>query len=174
MPLLIRPARPSDIARIQPIYAHAVTHGTASWEWEAPDEAEMTRRMAALLEGGFPYSVVEEDGAIRGYAYAGPYRPRAAYRWTCEDSIYIAPDAQGRGLGRLLLADLIAVTTSQGFRQMVAIIGDSNSAPSIGLHTAMGFQPAGIIRSCGYKHGRWLDQVLMQRALGPGDATPPA
>jgi len=170
---LIRPATPVDIASIHPIYAHAVLHGTASWEWTPPNEAELARRMAAIREGGFPYLVAEAEGRVVGYAYAGAYRPRAAYRWTCEDSIYIAPDAQGRGVGRLLLAALIEECAASGLRQMVAVIGDQNSQPSIRLHAAMGFAHSGLIRSAGFKQGRWLDQVLMQRPLGPGDGQVP-
>lgn len=173
MPITLRTATPADIAQIQPIYAHAVLHGTASWEWEPPDAAEMTRRMAALVEAGWPYIVAKIDNRILGYAYAGAYRPRAAYKWTCEDSIYIAPDAQGKGVGRLLLTELIERCTAMGLRQMVAIIGDSNSQPSIKLHASMGFAHSGLIHAAGFKHGKWLDQVLMQRALGDGDASLP-
>ncbi len=170
----IRSASPADIPAIQSIYAHAVLNGTASWEYDPPDAAEMTRRMTAIVEAGFPYLVAEEAGRVLGYAYAGPYRPRAAYRWTCEDSIYIAPEAQGRGLGRPLLTGLIDRCTAMGLRQMIAVIGDSNSLPSIKLHTTMGFTRSGVMRSAGFKFGRWLDQVLMQRALGEGDSTPAA
>ncbi len=169
----IRPATPADLPEIHRIYAHAVIHGTASWEWEPPALDEMQRRMEAILAAGYPYLAAESDGQIFGYAYAGAYRPRAAYRWTCEDSIYIAPEAQGRGVGRQLLGALIDQCTAQGLRQMVAVIGDANSAPSIRLHTAMGFAPAGQIRSAGFKHGRWLDQMLMQRPLGESSTTPP-
>jgi phosphinothricin acetyltransferase len=170
---LIRLATPDDIPAIQPIYAHAVLHGTASWEWTPPDEAELARRMAAIRDAGFPYLVAEAEGRVLGYAYAGAYRPRAAYRWTCEDSIYIAPNAQGRGVGRLLLAALIEQCTGVGLRQMVAVIGDQNSQPSIRLHAALGFTHSGLIRSAGFKQGRWLDQVLMQRPLGSGDGELP-
>lgn len=174
MPPVIRPAQLADIAQIQPIYAHAVLHGTASWEWEPPDEAETTRRMVALTDASWPYIVAKTDNRILGYAYAGAYRPRAAYKWTCEDSIYIAPDAQGKGVGRLLLAELIDRCTAMGLRQMVAVIGDSNSQPSIKLHTSMGFTRSGLIHAAGFKHGKWLDQVLMQRPLGDGDTSLPA
>lgn len=171
---LIRPAIPADIPAITRIYAHAVTHGTASFELEPPDEAEMTRRQRALLDGGFPYLVAESGGAIAGYAYAGAYRPRRAYRFSVEDSIYIAPEAHRRGIGRLLLDALIADATARGFRQMIAVIGDEAQTPSIELHRAAGFRMIGAIESVGYKHGRWLATVLMQRALGEGAGTPPA
>ena len=172
-PHLIRPAAPSDIAAIQAIYAHAVVHGAASWEWTAPDGAELARRMTTIRDSGYPYLVAEAEGRVLGYAYAGAYRPRAAYRWTCEDSIYIAPDVQGRGVGRLLLGALVEQCAAMGLRQMVAVIGDQNSQPSIRLHASMGFIHSGLIRSAGFKHGRWLDQVLMQRPLGPGDGELP-
>lgn len=171
--VLLRDVAPADLPSIRAIYAHAVTHGTASWEWEPPSLEELDRRKQAIVDAGFPWIVAAEAGQVLGYAYASSYRPRAAYRWTCEDSIYIAPDAQGRGLGRLLLSDLISRCTVLGFRQMVAIVGDANSRPSVSLHTAMGFTPAGVIRNAGFKHGRWLDQVLMQRELGAGSSTLP-
>jgi L-amino acid N-acyltransferase YncA len=168
MSATLRLATPDDIPAIHRIYSHAVINGTASWEWEPPSADEMLRRMTAICDGGYPWIVATSEEAVLGYAYAGAYRPRAAYRWTCEDSIYIAPEAQGQGLGRLLLTDLVSRCTSLGFRQMVAVIGDANSTPSVRLHTAMGFAPAGLIRNAGFKHGRWLDQVLMQRELGDG------
>jgi phosphinothricin acetyltransferase len=172
-PIALRPAVLSDIPAITRIYAHAVRHGTASFELEPPDEAEMTRRMRALLEGGFPYLAAERDGVLAGYAYAGPYRTRPAYRFTVEDSVYVAPDAQGAGIGRLLLHALIADAERKGFRQMIAVIGDSAQATSIALHVAAGFTMVGPLVSVGYKFGRWLDSVLMQRALGLGDSAPP-
>lgn len=175
MAFSIRPAAAADIARIQPIYAHAVMHGTASFELEPPDEAEMARRFAAIAAAGYPCLVADESGALLGYAYAGAYRPRPAYRHTVEDSIYVAPGAQGRGVGRALLEALIADCTARGFRQMVAVIGDGTgaSAPSRRLHEQAGFAPIGVARAVGFKHGRWLDQLLMQRALGAGDGTVP-
>jgi len=169
----IRAALPSDIPAIARIYAHAVLHGTASFEIEPPDEAEMARRQRVLLDGGHPYLVAEADGAVLGYAYAGPYRARPAYHWSVEDSVYIAPEAHRRGIGRALLEELIAESERRGFRQMIAVIGDSAQTPSIELHSALGFRLIGTIVSVGFKHGRWLDSVLMQRALGPGDATAP-
>jgi L-amino acid N-acyltransferase YncA len=171
--LTIRPATPADIPAITRIYAHAVTYGTASFELEAPDEAEMTRRMRALLDGGFPYLAAEADGALVGYAYAGHYRTRPAYRFTVEDSVYIDPAAQRRGVGRALLERLIAESEHRGFRLMVAVIGDSAQTASIELHRALGFQPVGTFENIGYKFDRWLGSVLMQRALGEGATTKP-
>jgi L-amino acid N-acyltransferase YncA len=171
---VLRPATPADVAAITRIYAEAVVHGTASFELEPPSEGEMTRRMRALLDGGFPYLVAELDGALVGYAYAGPYRARPAYRFTVEDSIYVDPKAQGRGIGRTLLDQLIVESTSRGFRLMVAVIGDSAQAPSIELHRAAGFTMVGTFENIGFKFDRWLDSVLMQRALGEGATTKPA
>ena len=174
MSFSIRPATTADIPVITRIYAHAVQHGTASFELAPPDEAEMTRRMRELLEKGFPYLAADDGGAVAGYAYAGPYRHRPAYRLTVEDSVYIAPDAQGRGAGRALLAALIEASAARGLRQMIAVIGDSSrQAASISLHAALGFRQVGILQDVGFKHGRWLDSLLMQRALGPGATTPP-
>jgi len=171
--IALRPATPADIPAIARIYAHAVIHGTATFELEPPDEPEMTRRMQALLGGGFPYIVAENGGALLGYAYAGPYRTRPAYRFTVEDSIYVDPNAQRRGVGRLLLAQLIEETERRGFRQMIAVIGDSAQTPSIKVHRSLGFRMIGNIENVGFKFGRWLDSVLMQRDLGPGATTLP-
>ena len=164
----VRHAEPRDLAAVTRIYDHAVRHGTASFEIEPPDEREMARRYEMLRAGRFPYLVAEDDGAISGYAYAGPYRGRPAYRWTVENSIYIAPHAQRRGIGRVLLERLILEATTGGFRQMIAVIGDSAQTASIALHRSLGFTPAGALTNIGFKHGRWLDSVLMQRALGLG------
>jgi len=169
----LRAATPADIPAITRIYEHAVRFGTASFELEPPDGAEMAKRQRALLDGGFPYIVAEVDGAVVGYAYAGPYRPRPAYRFSVEDSIYIAPEAQRRGLGRVLLAQLIADSEACGFRQMIAVIGDSANASSIELHRALGFSMIGTFADCGFKFGRWLDSVFMQRTLGAGSNTLP-
>jgi L-amino acid N-acyltransferase YncA len=169
----IRPATPADVPAITRIYAHAVMHGTATFELEPPDEAEMARRMTALFEAGFPYLVAEIGGALAGYAYANHYRTRPAYRFTVEDSIYIDPGAQRRGVGRALLAQLIEECERRGFRQMVAVIGDSAQMPSIELHRALGFRMIGAVENVGFKFDRWLDSVLMQRALGPGSTTKP-
>ncbi|CAN7694897.1 GNAT family N-acetyltransferase [Bosea sp. LjRoot9] len=174
--LSIRPARPADIPAITAIYAQAVLHGTASWEIEPPDEAEMLRRQEAILAGGYPYLVAERDGALLGYAYAGAYRPRPAYRATVENSIYIAPAAQSSGVGGALLAALIEACATRGFRQMIAVIGDGTGA-SIGsrrLHERAGFRLIGVAEKVGYKHGRWLDQMLMQKELGEADRVPPS
>jgi phosphinothricin acetyltransferase len=169
----IRPAAPADIPAITRIYAHAVRHGTASFEFEPPDEAEMTRRMRALLDGGYPYLVAEDRGAVLGYAYAGPYRTRPAYRYTVENSIYIAPEAHRRGIGRMLLDRLIAECEARNYRLMIAVIGDSAQTPSIELHRAAGFKMVGAFEAVGYKFERWLDSVLMQRPLGKGSSAPP-
>ena len=174
MTTTIRPARTSDIPAITRIYSHSVVHGTASFELNPPDEAEMRRRMQHLLADNFPYLAAESAGVLCGYAYAGPYRERPAYRWTLEDSVYIAPDVQRRGIGYALLAALIERAQTLGFRQMIAVIGDSaRQAPSIGLHEALGFHHVGILHDVGFKHGRWLDTVLMQRVLGEGGTTLP-
>jgi phosphinothricin acetyltransferase len=173
MPPSIRPANPTDIPLITRIYAHAVKHGTASFELEPPDEAEMARRQRTLLSGGFPYLVAEIEGAVIGYAYVGPYRPRPAYRFSVEDSVYVDPSAQRRGVGRALLQGLIEESERRGFRQMIAVIGDSAQTASIELHRALGFRLIGTIENVGYKFDRWLDTVLMQRALGPGATTSP-
>jgi len=171
--LRIRPAGPPDITAITRIYADAVLRGTASFEIEPPDEAEMARRYETLLIGGYPYLVAECDGALAGYAYAGPYRARPAYDWCVEDSIYLSPQFHRRGIGKRLLTALIDETERRGYRQMIAVIGDSAQAASIGVHTACGFAMVGTLRAVGFKFGRWLDTPLMQRALGPGDATSP-
>jgi L-amino acid N-acyltransferase YncA len=169
----IRPATPADIPAITRIYAHAVLRGTATFELDPPDEAEMTRRMKALLDGGFPYIVAENGGALAGYAYAGPYRARPAYRFSVEDSIYVDPNTHRRGLGRALLTRLIEEAERRSFRQMIAVIGDSTNAPSIEVHRALGFRMVGNFENVGFKFGRWLDSVLMQRELGPGAKTTP-
>ena len=169
----IRPAGRRDIAAITRIYDHAVRHGTASFEIEPPDEQEMVQRYEALREGRYPYLVAELGGAIAGYAYAGPYRDRPAYNWSVENSIYIAPQSQRRGIGRALLDQLIVAAEERGFRQMIAVIGDSANAASIELHRAAGFRLVGTFDNVGFKFGRWLDSVLMQRPLGAGAATNP-
>ncbi|MDJ0387637.1 GNAT family N-acetyltransferase [Roseomonas sp. E05] len=171
--LLLRPATAEDIPAITAIYAHHVRHGCASFEIEPPDMAEMRRRQDALLAQDMPYLVLEQDGVVLGYAYAGPYRPRPAYRDTVENSIYVRADQAGRGHGRRLLAALIEACEARGLRQMVAVVGDSANAASIGLHRALGFREVGVLRAVGWKHGQWLDSVLLQRALGPGESTPP-
>ena len=169
----IRPATPTDIPAITRIYAHAVEHGTASFELTPPDEAEMTKRMNELLAYKFPYLVAELDGALAGYAYAAPYRTRPAYRFTVENSVYVAPDMHRRGVGKALLEALIEACTKGGFRLMIAVIGDSKQVASISVHEATGFKHVGVFENVGYKFDRWLDTVLMQRALGPGATSPP-
>ena len=169
----IRPATPADISAITRIYAHAVRHGIASFELEPPDEAEMMRRQRALLDDGYPYLVAEIGGALAGYAYAGPYRARPAYRYTVENSIYIAPEAHRRGIGRALLDRLISECEARNYRLMIAVIGDSGQTPSIELHRAAGFKMVGALEAVGYKFNRWLDSVLMQRPLGKGSSAPP-
>jgi phosphinothricin acetyltransferase len=171
--LSIRPTLASDIPANTRIYAHAVKHGTATFELEPPDETEMLRRFDKLRAGGFPYIVAEVEGAVAGYAYAGAFRERPAYRFTVEDSIYIAPEMHRRGIGRALLMRLIEEAEAAGFRQMMAVIGDSAQAGSIGVHRACGFEDAGVFKAVGFKFGRWLDTVQMQRALGEGSRTTP-
>ncbi len=178
---ILRPAESGDIAAIAAIYAHHVNYGLASFEEIPPDEAEMFRRWQNLTAENFPYIVAvaptgrgeDRPGSILGYAYAGPYRPRSAYRFSVEDSIYLRPDRQGRGLGRLLLARLITEATALGKRQMIAVIGDSANTASIRLHAALGFALTGTFQAIGYKFGRWVDSVLMQRPLGEGAETLP-
>ena len=171
---LIRPATAADIASITRIYDQAVCEGTASFETVPPDQADMIRRLESLQGSGHPYLVAEIAGTVAGYAYAGPYRSRPAYRLTVEDSVYIAPATHRRGIGRALLTALIEAAQANGFRQMIAVIGDSaRQAASIGLHEALGFRHVGILEHVGFKHGRWLDSVLMQRALGEGGKTEP-
>jgi L-amino acid N-acyltransferase YncA len=173
-PLTARDSTDSDVPTITRIYTHWVRHGLASFELDPPDEAEMGRRRAAVLAGGFPYLVTaDQAGTVLGYAYAGPYRARPAYRFACEDSIYVAPEATGSGTGRALLPALIERCETRGLRLMVAVIGDSGNAASIGLHAAFGFRHAGLLPAIGWKHGRWLDSVLMVRPLGLGSASPP-
>ena len=169
----IRAATLADIPAITRIYADAVMHGTATFELEPLDQAEMAHRMTTLHEGGFPYLVAEIGGALVGYAYANHYRTRPAYRFTVEDSIYIDPIAQRRGVGRALLSQLIQECERRGFRQMVAVIGDSAQLASIAIHRALGFRPSGNFENVGFKFGRWLDSVMMQRQLGPGATTKP-
>ncbi len=170
---LIRPGTDADAEDVAAIYAHHVRHGTASFETEPPSIAEMRRRRAELVARDYPYLVADAGGCVVGYAYAGPYRTRPAYRETVETSVYLRPDAMGRGIGARLLDALVGECEAKGFRQMVAVVGDSGNLASIRLHERAGFRLVGVLRSVGYKHGRWLDTVLLQRALGAGDGTPP-
>jgi L-amino acid N-acyltransferase YncA len=170
----VRPARAEDLPAIQAIYAHYVEHGLASFEEVAPDVAEMRRRYEEVIARGLPYLVADFGGSLAGYGYCAPYRTRSAYRYALEDSVYVRHDAHGRGVGGVLLAALIAHCEALDYRQLIAVIGDSAHAASIGLHAAHGFLRVGTLRSVGFKFGRWVDSVIMQRPLGPGDATPPA
>lgn len=171
--ILVRDAGEEDMARIQEIYGHHVLRGLASFEEVAPDLEEIRRRRGDLIARGLPYLVAELDGQVAGFAYAGPYRARSAYRYTVEDSVYVDHRALRRGVGRALLRVLIERCAALGYRQMVAVIGDSGNDSSIGAHAAMGFQVAGRLPAIGFKLGRWVDSVLMQRPLGPGAAALP-
>lgn len=166
----IRPATPADAEAVAAIYDRAVLTGTATFELDPPGAAETARRIAAVLEAGYPYLVMAEAGTVAGYAYASAFRPRIAYRYTVENSIYVAEAAQGRGVGRALMQALIGEAEARGFRQMVAVIGDSANAGSLALHRACGFADVGVLPATGLKFGRWIDTVLMQRSLGPGSA----
>jgi phosphinothricin acetyltransferase len=170
----IRPATEADLPAVTEIYEHAVRFGTATFELIPPDLAEMRRRFKALTDGGFPYLAASVDGEVIGYAYAGPYRPRPAYRFTVENSVYLKPSIHRRGIGLQLMQRLIAESEARGYRQMIAVIGDSANAGSIGVHTRCGFEMIGTHRNVGLKFGRWLDTVMMQLPLGEGATTVPA
>jgi L-amino acid N-acyltransferase YncA len=174
LPLAIelREAGERDFTAIAAVYAEHVRTGTATFEIEPPDAVEMARRWREAARAGLPYLVAVADGEIVAYAYAGPYRPRPAYRFTVEDSIYVRGDVRGRGVGRALLAKLIVEAERAGARQMIAVIGDAANEASVRVHAALGFQHIGVLKSVGNKFSRWLDVVLMQRALGPGDSAP--
>jgi L-amino acid N-acyltransferase YncA len=171
--LLVRDASDDDMPTIHGIYSHHVRTGLGSFEEVPPDLEEMRRRRAAILADKLPYLVAEIDGRVQGYAYAGKFRPRSAYRFSVEDSIYVAPEAGRRGLGRALLAELIERCTRDGYRQMIAVIGDSANHGSIGVHAAAGFAEVARLPAIGFKFGRWVDSVMMQRPLGPGQTTLP-
>jgi phosphinothricin acetyltransferase len=171
--LLIRPSTPSDLSTITAIYCWNVRNGTGTFELDAPDEAEMARRRDDVLSKGLPWMVVQRDGAVLGYAYANHFRPRKAYRFCLEDSVYLAPEAQGQGLGRLLLAELLALCEAAGARQMLAVIGDSANRGSIGVHRSLGFEHVGVMKAAGWKFDQWRDVVIMQKALGQGSTTDP-
>jgi phosphinothricin acetyltransferase len=174
LPLVIRPSVAVDLPAIAAIYGWNVLHGTGTFELDVPDEAEMARRRDDVIGKGLPWLVAERDGVVLGYAYANHFRPRRAYRFCLEDSIYLADAARGQGVGTLLLAELVSRCEAAGARQMLAVIGDSANAGSIGVHRALGFEHTGILRSAGWKFGRWLDVVLMQKPLGLGDGSAPA
>jgi L-amino acid N-acyltransferase YncA len=169
----LRPATAADVAAIAAIYRPAVLEGTASFELEPPDEAEMLRRFTAITSAGYPYFVATLNDRVLGYAYASAYRTRPAYRFTVEDSVYIAPEAHGKGVGTLLLKALIEASAAKGYRLMVAVIGDTRNQASITLHRSAGFTFCGTIHSIGYKFGRWLDTVIMELPLGEGDRSKP-
>jgi len=174
----VRDARPQDVPCVQAIYAHHVRHGLASFEETPPDVAEIERRFQATLALSLPYLAAEiaapgAEASLAGYAYAGRYRSRPGYRYSIENSVYIDPACVGQGIGRMLLTELIDRCTALGYRQMIAVIGDSDNAASIRLHRSLGFADAGTIRSVGFKFGRWVDSVILQRPLGPGDSTVP-
>jgi phosphinothricin acetyltransferase len=173
-PVTIRTATLADVAGIHAIYSANVLHGTASWELTPPTVAEMQKRMAAVLDARYPYFVAESEGQVVGYTYASAYRPRLGYRYTVENSVYTADHMQRRGIGRRLLEQLIRTCTAQGFRQMIAVIGDSQNIASIRLHQSLGFAQVGLLPNIGFKFDRWLDSVVMQRPLGDGATTSPA
>jgi len=170
---ILRPATSADAPAIAAIYGHHVIHGLGTFDLAAPTPETMAERMQGILAHGLPYLVAEIDGRIAGYAYAGVFRPRAGYAYTVEDSVYIAPDAVGRGLGKTLLRQVIADCEALGLRQMIACIGDSGNAASIGLHKSLGFIHSGKIEAVGFKHGRWVDIVFMRRPLGAGESARP-
>ena len=171
--MIIRAADTADAEALADIYGHHVRHGFGTFEEVPPAPAEMEARRLAVTGRGLPYLVAEDAGAVLGFAYCGPFRPRAAYRYTVEDSVYVAPEAVGRGVGRAVLSAAIAACAPLGIRQVVAVIGDSGNAASIGLHSALGFRHSGVGHSFGFKHGRWVDIVWMQLALNGGDSIAP-
>ena len=170
---ILRDAHEDDMPAIQAIYAEHVLHGISSFELEPPSVDELLRRRAQVLEHGLPYRVADRDGEVLGYGYVTPYRPRPAYRFTVEDSVYVRHGMGGVGIGRVLLGDLIWHCEQGGWRQMIAVIGNSENAASIALHESLGFHRVGVFESVGFKHGRWVDTVLMQCALGDGASTVP-
>lgn len=169
----IRPSREDDLDAITSIYAHHVLHGTGTFELEPPSRADMAARRAEVLARGLPWLVAEQGGRIVGFAYANWFKPRPAYRFSAEDSVYVAQDARASGVGRALLAGLIEQAQAAGVRQLMAVVGDSANAGSIALHRSLGFEQTGLMRSVGWKHGAWRDIVLMQRPLGSGDSQSP-
>jgi phosphinothricin acetyltransferase len=171
--VIVRPSTAQDAEALAAIYGHHVLHGFGTFEEVPPTAQEMAARRQAIVERGLPYLVAEDGGRVLGFAYAGPFRPRAAYRYTVEDSVYVAPEAVGRGVGRAVLSAVLRECEAFGIRQVIAVIGDSQNAGSIGLHAALGFEHAGVGKALGWKHGRWVDIVWMRRALNGGDAGAP-
>lgn len=171
--MIVRDATPEDAPALAAIYGHHVLHGFGTFEEVPPSPEEMAARRAAVAEKGLPYLVAEQDGQVLGFAYAGPFRPRAAYRYTVEDSVYIHPDAVGKGVGRTLLTEVLSRCEALGVRQVVAVVGDSGNAASLALHRSLGFEQKGVGQSFGFKHGRWVDIVWMQKALNGGDTALP-
>lgn len=171
--LMIRPSGDADMPAITEIYAHNVCNGTGTFEIDPPTLTDMRSRRDDVLSKGLPWLVAEDAGQIVGYAYCNWFKPRPAYRYSAEDSIYLAPNVNGKGLGRLLLAELCAQAQRAGIRKLIAVIGDSSNAGSIGVHRTVGFRDVGVLRACGWKFDRWLDVVLMEKSLGPGESTPP-
>ncbi len=171
--MIVRAATAADADALAEIYGDAVLHGLGTFEEEPPTAADMDARRRAIQERGLPFLVAEIDGRVLGYAYAGPFRARAAYRYTLEDSVYVSPDAKGKGVGRAVLGAVIAACEALGVRQLMAVIGDTGNAGSVGLHRALGFEQTGVGRSVGFKHGRWVDIVHMQKPLNGGDSLAP-
>lgn len=171
--MIVRASTEADLPAIAAIYGHHALHGFGTFEEVPPSVEEIGRRRAGIIAHGLPYLVAEDAGQVLGFAYANLFRARAAYRYTVEDSVYVAPDALGNGVGRAVLAGVLEACETLGIRQVLAVIGDSQNAASIGLHTSLGFQPSGIGKSFGYKHGRWVDIVFMQRSLNGGDERAP-
>jgi L-amino acid N-acyltransferase YncA len=169
----IRPSRDTDIPAITAIYSHHVRTGTGTFETTPPTEDEMSARRADVLSKALPYLVAEDGGQVLGFAYCQWFKPRPAYRFSAEDSIYLHPDATGKGLGKALLAELVRQAQESGIRKLIAVIGDSNNAGSVSVHRSLGFTHVGTLKSCGWKFGKWLDCVLMEKSLGEGDTTPP-
>jgi len=170
---LLRPSVDADLPSIHAVYAHHVLHGTGTFEVDPPSLEDMTARRLDVLGKGLPWLVAVRDGQVIGYAYCNWFKPRPAYRFSAEDSIYLAPGAQGQRLGRALLAELAAQAEKAGVRKLIAVIGDSANTGSVGVHAAVGFQPVGVLKSCGWKFDRWLDVVLMDKPLGQADTTAP-
>jgi phosphinothricin acetyltransferase len=169
----IRPSTDTDIPAITAIYAHHVLHGTGTFETDPPSEQDMAARRSDVLSKNLPYLVVEDETGVLGFAYCNWFKPRPAYRYSAEDSIYLAPSARGKGLGKLLLTELMAQAERRGVRKLIAVIGDSANQGSVGLHKVCGFNHVGLLANCGWKFDRWLDVVLMDKTIGSGNSNPP-